>query len=405
MADFLARAGVEVLPYAQKHNASLYIDFVGARPSGVEVLSLDLATRKSRSAGPEADLVTDNWQAASCLIISHALRLKPAVISADPNMLATVKSAMGVATSHVPVIICGEIGAGKYNLARLIHSASHRTGGLFTMQCASLEEFDIEGLLGSLLGPGDAAAAPSNSGGAAIFLDEIGELANTAQLKLMQLLQAAEQTPWADEHGAKGTLRFIAATNRPLVAMVERGDLRRELYWRLNVFSLEVPPLRQRAGDVTLLARYFLRRANPKRELTPMALKVLGGYAFPGNILELENVVTRLAIAPLQAGNSLIDIADVRRHLMVAPAADGEIQASGWKSSREEARREMILKTIAAVGGNRADAARRLGITPRALQYHITKAGLSRRRMASGKSLVPDVTEMATGIRRPQEPL
>ena len=89
------------------------------------------------------------------------------------------------------------------------------------------------------------------------------------------------------------------------------------------------------------------------------------------------NLVTRLAIAPLATGNSLIEVADVRRHLMVMPA-DGE-QVSGWQSSREEARREMILKTIAAAGGNRAEAARRLGMTRRTLQYHITKAGLSRR--------------------------
>ncbi len=93
--------------------------------------------------------------------------------------------------------------------------------------------------------------------------------------------------------------------------------------------------------------------------------------------MELENLVTRLAIAPLGTGNSLIDVPDVRRHLMVVPA-EGEPPTSGWKSSREEARRAMILKTIAAAGGNRVEAARRLGITTRALQYHITKAGLSR---------------------------
>ena len=126
-----------------------------------------------------------------------------------------------------------------------------------------------------------------------------------------------------------------------------------------------------------MLARLFLRRANPRRMFMPMALRALGSYAFPGNVMELENLVTRLAIAPLATGNSLIDVADVRRHLMVLPA-EGE-QVSGWQSSREEARREMILKTIAAAGGNRAEAARRLGMTRRTLQYHITKAGLSRR--------------------------
>ena len=93
-----------------------------------------------------------------------------------------------------------------------------------------------------------------------------------------------------------------------------------------------------------------------------MALRAIGAYTFPGNVMELENLVTRLAIAPLGTGNSLIDVPDVRRHLMVVPT-EGEQPVSGWKSSREEARRAMILKTIAAAGGNRAEAARRLGIT------------------------------------------
>lgn len=172
-------------------------------------------------------------------------------------------------------------------------------------------------------------------------------------------------------------MRLIAATNRALAAIVERGDFRRELFWRLNVYSLEIPPLRQRVGDVALLAKLFLRRANPRRIFTPMALRAMSTYAFPGNVMELENLVTRLAIAPLGTGNSLIDVPDVRRHLMVV-STEAEQPTSGWKSSREEARRAMILKTIAAAGGNRAEAARRLGITTRALQYHITKAGLSR---------------------------
>ncbi|HLX38375.1 MAG TPA: helix-turn-helix domain-containing protein, partial [Candidatus Binataceae bacterium] len=178
-----------------------------------------------------------------------------------------------------------------------------------------------------------------------------------------------------------------AATNRNLAAMVERGDFRGELFWRLNVLSLKIPPLRQRVGDVAIMARLFLRRANPRRMFMPMALRALSSYAFPGNVMELENLVTRLAIAPLAAGNSLIDVADVRRHLMVVPA-DG-VQVSGWQNSREEARREMILKTIAAAGGNRAEAARRLGMTRRTLQYHITKAGLSRRAVRNKQVITP----------------
>ena len=374
LGDFLAHAGIDVLPYAQKHHAPLYVDFMGARPAGSEVVSIDLVERGSRPARANADLVTDNWPAAASLITSRALGLKPALISGDGAMLAVVKGAIGIATSSVPVIISGEIGAGKYNIARLIHCASRCRGGIFTLNCASLDDAELL----SLDDLPEAGPHGSSAGAAIVYLDELAELSDAAQMKLVQFLQAVDRLPATDPAEA-GSLRIISATNRQVTQLVTRGELRRELYWRLNVFSLELPPLRDRIGDVPMMARYFLHRANPRRIFTPMALKILGGYSFPGNVLELESLVTRLAIAPLQSGSSLIDVADIRRHLVVAPS-ETEEKLSGWKNSREEARREMILRTIAAAGGNRIEAARRLGITTRALQYHITKAGLSRRR-------------------------
>jgi DNA-binding NtrC family response regulator len=369
MADFISRAGLEVLPYAQRTRASIYVDFVGARPSGMEVLSFDFTAKGERAPRATADLATDKWQAAALLVISHSLRLKPALLSGDPAMLSVLRSAVAAANSHLPIILNGEIGTGKYNVARIIHSASRYRGPLLSVSCASLQDVEVENLTRTI--------PESKSVGAAIFLDEVGELTDAAQLKLLQLLQSLERTPLADAQAPASSTRFLAATNRALATMVERGEFRGELFWRLNVLSLKIPPLRERIGDVPMLARLFLRRSNPRRMFMPMALRALSSYAFPGNVMELENLVTRLAIAPLATGNSLIDVADVRRHLMVMPA-EGE-QVSGWQSSREEARREMILKTIAAAGGNRAEAARRLGMTRRTLQYHITKAGLSRR--------------------------
>ena len=123
MADFIARAGIEVVPFTNKQRATFYVDFVGARPAGVEVLSLDLATKGARAPRNTADLATDQWQTAACMVISQALRLKPMLLTADPAMLGAIRSAMGVAASQVPVILSGEIGAGKYAIARIIHSA------------------------------------------------------------------------------------------------------------------------------------------------------------------------------------------------------------------------------------------------------------------------------------------
>lgn len=390
MADFIARAGLEVLPFAHRTRASLYVDFVGARPTGMEVLSFDLTAKGERAPRANADLATDKWQPAALLVISHALRLKPALLSADASMLSVLRSAMAAATSHLPIILEGEIGVGKYNVARLIHSVSRGKGPLLSVSCASLQDVEVENLTRTL--PEAKGAGP------AIFLDEVGELTDAAQLKLLQLLLSLERTPMADAQTAAGTARFLAATNRTLSTMVERGEFRGELFWRLNVLSLKIPPLRERIGDVPMLARFFLRRANPRRMFMPMALRALGSYAFPGNVMELENLVTRLAIAPLATGNSLIDVADVRRHLMVLPA-EGE-QISGWQTSREEARREMILKTIAAAGGNRAEAARRLGMTRRTLQYHITKAGLSRRAVRTRSSAI-EAPQPAPVVRTP----
>jgi len=386
MADFIARAGLEVLPYAHRSRATVYVDFVGARPSGMDVLSFDFTAKGERAPRATADLATDKWQAAALLVISHSLRLKPALLSGDPAMLSVLRSAVAAANSHLPIILDGEIGTGKYNVARIIHSASRFRGPLLSVSCASLQDVEVENLTRTI--------PESKSVGAAIFLDEVGELTDAAQLKLLQLLQSLERTPLADAQARASSTRFLAATNRALATMVERGEFRGELFWRLNVLSLKIPPLRERIGDVSMLARLFLRRSNPRRMFMPMALRALSAYAFPGNVMELENLVTRLAIAPLATGNSLIDVGDVRRHLMVVPA-EGE-QVSGWQSSREEARREMILKTIAAAGGNRAEAARRLGMTRRTLQYHITKAGLSRRSIRT-KPLAPEPLRAPTG--------
>ena len=382
MADFLMHAGLEVVPYAQRHHASLYVDFLGARPTGIEVLGIELTSKSGEPSRPYTHFATDNWQTAACFVLSHALRLSPPLLAGDTGMLSVIRSAMSVATSQVPVVLSGEIGVGKSALARLIHSASRCDALMLALNCSSLENVEAETVfkaLNSVRTVNPPSTRESARFDATIFLDELGELSDAGQLKLLRMLQTAERTPVPHNGASPAAFRFVAATNRQLASMVERGEFRKEVYWRLNVFSLEVPALRQRQGDIAMLARYFLRRANPKRAFTPMALKSLSHYAFPGNVLELEGLVTRLAISPLATGNTFIDIADLRRHLMVAPPGE-PVQVSAWKSSREDARREMILKAIAAAGGDRAEAARRLGIGTRALQYHITRAGLSRRR-------------------------
>jgi DNA-binding NtrC family response regulator len=390
MADFISHAGIEIIPLAHRQHAQLYVDFCGARPSATEVINIVLHNGVGNVSHSTADLVTESWPAAACLVISTALRLKPALLTADATMIAAIKTAISVATTHVPVVINGEIGSGKYNIARLIHHVSHSVIPLLTVNCAGFDIVDPAGLVGN--------RQTERSPAAVLFLDEIGELSGAGQIKLLNLLQTCERLPEPGQPIAALPPRFIAATNRLLTDMVERGEFRSDLFWRLNVFTVALPALRERRGDVALLARYFLRRTNPRRFFTPAAIKLLSEYPFPGNVLELENLVTRLGIAPLAIGGHLIDVGDIRRHLVLVNGE--ETPVSGWKFSREEARREMVLRTIAA-GGNRIEAARRLGITQRALQYHITKAGLSRPRKSHTLTVTTNQASTGQGVPLP----
>lgn len=399
VADFLTRVGFDVVALGQRHHARLYVDFVGARPSGIEVLSIDLGARSGYSPRTSADFACEDPLAAACFIVSHALRLSPPLVTADKDMLSVIRSAVAVASSHVPVILTGEVGVGKQSLARLIHVAGRSGGGWIPARCSSFENADI-GIPGQM--PAEHGANGATAPAATVFLDELGELSPHGQTKLLELLQFAEPRPGRGEQ-SRPSLRIVAATNRSLAAMVAQERFRTDLFWRLNVFVLEVPPLRQRPGDVALLARMFLLRANPRRRFTASALKLLGNYTFPGNVLELESVISRLAIAPLMIGNSVIDVGDVRSHLMVGVNPE-QVQTSGWHRVREGARREMIIAAIAAAGGDRAEAARRLGITTRALQYHITKAGLSKRRRRRAKALasIGEMFSSRAGAPEPQ---
>lgn len=376
VAEFLRCAGVEVLPFGQKQHASLYVDFVGAQPSGVPLLSIQLAPAGTRQTRPHAHLVTDNPLTAGCLIISRLLRLQPPLLTADPAMLDVVRTALSAAPSPVPVIISGEIGLGKAVLARLIHTASRRQGPFVTLNCVTLDSERACGDGSGALTTADWSAAMARVGNGTMFLDEIGELSAQAQSRLLQVLEVNASALWM-VGGMPAGVRVIGATNRRLLELMMRGEFRKDLFWQLSVFTLEIPPLRQRPADVALLARHFLRQANPRRTLSPMALRLLSNYPFPGNIRELHNLIARLAVMPLAKAGQTIDAPDVHGQLAIGHGASET--PTGWKVSREEARREMVLRAIAACGGNRAEAARKLGITIRALQYHITKAGLSRR--------------------------
>ena len=311
------------------------------------------------------------WAAASW-VVSQAFGLPQPLLTTDATMFAVIRAAVRASRIDSPILVSGETGTGKELLVRLIHAASGRAGEMFTINCAALNEAIVprtpdDGPRGGVSDENrldELCAAP----GATLFLDQVSELSRTAQTRLLRaILQADESEPGDPVIGKfRSGARLISATNRPLASMVQSGDFKRELYDRLAVLTLSLPPLRVRRSDIPLLARGYLRLAAPHLRFTPGALKTLGKYSFPGNVRELHNLVTRFAVLQRDSTSQLIQTADVRPEL-TGPSVGPSI----WKSSPFRARREMALQALMVCAGDRAAAARKLGISVRALQRHV----------------------------------
>jgi two-component system, NtrC family, response regulator HydG len=268
------------------------------------------------------------------------------------------------------VLITGETGTGKELVARAIHRGSARAARPFVaLNCAALTESLLENELfgharGAFTGAGAARAGLiEHAAGGTLFLDEIGTLSKAVQAKLLRAVEAGEVRRIGENDTRQIDVRFVAATNVHLQAMVEAGEFRADLYYRLNVHRVHLPPLRERAGDVRLLVDHFVARDGARAGIeggTPAALEALAGYAYPGNVRELEHIVQRAIAIARPPWIDLDDLpADVvaPRPLVPAPA-DGTVAAA-----RERAEREMILAALGRTRGEIAAAARDLQIS------------------------------------------
>jgi len=296
------------------------------------------------------------------------------VIAESPQMRALVAQAQRVAATDETVLLLGESGTGKSLVARAIHHASKRAAGpLVELHAAALPEALVEGELfgherGAYTGatdtkPGHVEAAE----GGTLFLDEIGELPHATQVKLLRLLQDRTYTRLGSTQPRRANLRVVAATNRDLVAAVKAGTFREDLYYRLAVFPMLVPPLRERPDDIhaTAVALLAARGVSVDR-ITPEALAALAAYAWPGNVRELENALTR---ATVLAGAERIAVEhlppNVGRPDAPATTSLDELLVSGF--SLDALERDLIHHALAKTGGNKAAAARLLGISRRRL--------------------------------------
>jgi DNA-binding NtrC family response regulator len=306
------------------------------------------------------------------------------------DVLATIRK---VAPGTATVLIRGETGTGKELVARALHDNSPRKDGPFVrVHCAALPEALLESELfghekGAFTGattrkPGRVELAHKGT----IFLDEIGDITPAVQVKLLRVIQERELERVGGTQTIKVDVRFLAATHRDLEAMVEAKEFREDLFYRLNVVPLRVPPLRERADDVDALARHFCQRfgaanGKPAIRLEAAALAALRGHAWPGNVRQLQNLMERLVVL---AEGSTIQESDVARELAPSPQAAPleEARASGagkgasLDAHRRGAEREALVTALAQAGNNRTLAARLLNVSRRTLYNKLKEHGL-----------------------------
>ena len=286
------------------------------------------------------------------------------------DVMATIERA---AVSDATILLGGESGTGKEVLVRFVHRASRRAGGPFiAVNSAALPGDLIESeLFGHERGAftGAARARPGKielATGGTLFLDEIGELALPAQAKLLRVLQEREVERIGGTSPVKVDLRVIAATNRDLAAAVAQGSFRADLFYRLNVVAVTVPPLRERRDDIAPLAAHFCARigrelGRPVLYIADDAMDVLRAYAWPGNVRELGNVIER-GVA-LATGDT-IERDDLPEELFETAARGVPVAAGvGYHESVVDAKRAILRQALEAEGGHQTRAARRLGLT------------------------------------------
>ena len=307
------------------------------------------------------------------------------IIGSSPTMVRLLDTVARVAPSEATVLIHGESGTGKELIAGAIHFNSHRKDGPFVgINCAALTETLLESeLFGHEKGAFTGAERRKDgcfhrAHGGSIFLDEVSEMSFTMQAKLLRVLQEREITRVGGDSAQSVDVRVICATNKDLQQLTADGEFREDLFYRLNVVGLHLPPLRERKEDVPLLAQHFLETIGTKNNktmkgYTPRAMDAIVRHSWPGNVRELMNAVERGVVL---AQTEYLDLADVRigGELLDEPFDVPKVDRDF--GLLEKAEMETILVTLRSAGGNKSQAARQLGITRKTLHSKLKKYGL-----------------------------
>ncbi len=307
------------------------------------------------------------------------------IVARGEKMQAVLALVERVAPTNSTVLLGGESGVGKDLIARAIHQHSHRASGPFIkINSTAIPENLLESELfgyekGAFSGattskPGKFELADKGT----LFLDEIGDIPPAIQVKLLRVLQEREFERLGGTKTLKVDVRLIAATNRDLRAALEDGTFREDLYYRLNVVAIDIPPLRDHKEDIPALANFFLEKfsresGKPVRGLTSAAMKLLMDFHWPGNVRELENILER---GVTLSSSSMLDVADI--HLDSAPAhpAAGSAAALPDGMTLDQWEDQAIREALRRANGNKSQAARSLGLSRNALRYRLSKIGV-----------------------------
>ncbi len=313
------------------------------------------------------------------------------IIAGSPGMTEAIEVAERVAPHPTTVLITGESGTGKELIARLIHDVSERPGEFVPVNCGAIPENLLESELfghvkGSFTGAtGDRIGLFEEADKGTLFLDEVGELPPSLQVKLLRALQEGEIRRVGESQSREVDVRVLAATARDLDGDVQAGEFRSDLYYRLNVVRVHLPPLRHRADEIPVLARHFLevyaeRLGIPVTGFESDALKAMSSYSWPGNVRELENAVER---ATVMSDEEKIELADLPQSIS-DPESVKSVVTSDTLSSDElsvkkrsaELEKHLISRALTVTDGNRTRAAELLDLSYRALLYKIRDYGL-----------------------------
>ena len=380
-------SGIELLQQLNAHDSSLGVILITGHGT---IESAKEALRIGAFDYLEKPVDREHLLEAVTRALGKSDELNMEIVSASPNMDAVKKMIVKVARSNSTVLIRGESGTGKELIARAIHNQSppRLTEVFQAVNCAAINENLLESeLFGHERGSFTGAHAEkkglfeiANRG--TLFLDEIAELDVAMQAKLLRALQERKIRRVGGTHEINVDVRVIAATNRDLRAMVADGRFRDDLYYRINVLSIDVPPLRERREDIPVLIDYFLKKHTRNtsklvRGLTPETRRLMEDYSWPGNVRQLESAIER---AILLSEGDQITIEDLPLEIRQdsRPAAEGAFKLPPEGISFEDVERDLITQAMEQTDYNITKAAKLLGLTFRTLQYRLEKFGIKK---------------------------